>query len=49
MMSSTHPTLLNSTSGDTHDCKNSPASRSSVSPTSRSMVGVSVESNFTKQ
>ena len=46
---STQPTLLNSTSGDTQARINSLASRESVSPTSNSMVGVRVESNFTKQ
>ena len=47
--SSTHPRGLNTTSGDTHERRTSPASRESVSPTSSSMVGVSVEPNFTKQ
>ena len=49
MSSNTHPTLLSNTSGDTHERRNSPDSRESVSPTSCSMVGVSVDWNFTKQ
>lgn len=49
MIRSTHPTLLNITSGDTHERRNSPASRESVSPTSSSMDGVSVDWNLTKQ
>ena len=49
MSSNTHPTPLIRTSGDTHERMNSPASLESVSPTSSSMVGVSVDWNFTKQ
>ena len=49
MSSNTHPTPLIRMSGDTHERMNSPASLESVSPTSSSMVGVSVDWNFTKQ
>ena len=49
MSASTHPTLLVMTPGDTHERRNSPASRVSVSPTSMSIEGVSVDWNFTKQ